>query len=361
MAHTPHIADVGIIGAGLAGLSCARWLQQAGHRVLVLEKSRGVGGRMATRRLQGTCADHGVRYLTVQGEHTRQLIDQMVLQGVLQPWAGKVYEWQGAASLKRVGGPCYIAPAGITAVAKHLAADLDIWHERRLVAIAPSTADNAPTWTLTLDDRQGRSQSVVVRSLAILIPAPQILPLLKPLADHSIPESLVRQLEQVTFDPCLTAIATYPPERLADLTQANSPIPWHGLRCPGHPTLAWIGLESSKRHQPPCPVVVVQSNGEFGRSHLDAEDLQAVGRRLLQDVAQIGLAWFQSPEVLQVHRWRYAFPRTPLQQSHLSSTHHAPLACGGDWCGGHVIESAIHSGVETGQWLHQQLLVDLRK
>ena len=55
--------DVAIIGAGVAGLTCAQQLHQAGYKVVVLEKSRGVGGRMATRRIEETYVDHGVRYL----------------------------------------------------------------------------------------------------------------------------------------------------------------------------------------------------------------------------------------------------------------------------------------------------------
>ena len=55
--------DIAVIGAGISGLVCARRLQQAGHRVVVLDKSRGVGGRVATRRLHNTIADHGARYL----------------------------------------------------------------------------------------------------------------------------------------------------------------------------------------------------------------------------------------------------------------------------------------------------------
>ncbi|MEO8890284.1 MAG: FAD-dependent oxidoreductase, partial [Coleofasciculaceae cyanobacterium] len=78
--------DVAIIGAGLAGLACAQQLQQSGYRVVIVEKSRGVGGRMATRRLETTCADHGVRYLESKGKWLPPLIEMLRQRGILQAW-----------------------------------------------------------------------------------------------------------------------------------------------------------------------------------------------------------------------------------------------------------------------------------
>ena len=63
-----EINSVAIIGAGIAGLSCASALQQAGIRVRVFEKSRGVGGRMSTRRGEGWECDHGAQYFTVSDD-----------------------------------------------------------------------------------------------------------------------------------------------------------------------------------------------------------------------------------------------------------------------------------------------------
>jgi renalase len=67
--------EIAVIGAGVAGLTCARKLHQAGRRVVVIDKSRGLGGRLATRRLAGTHADHGVCDLQPKGAVFGQLID----------------------------------------------------------------------------------------------------------------------------------------------------------------------------------------------------------------------------------------------------------------------------------------------
>lgn len=51
--------EVVVVGAGLAGLACARRLQQAGHEVVVLEASDAVGGRVRTDVVDGMLLDRG--------------------------------------------------------------------------------------------------------------------------------------------------------------------------------------------------------------------------------------------------------------------------------------------------------------
>lgn len=51
--------SIAAVGAGIAGLSCATALQQAGLTVSLFDKSRGPAGRVGTRRNTDWQCDHG--------------------------------------------------------------------------------------------------------------------------------------------------------------------------------------------------------------------------------------------------------------------------------------------------------------
>ena len=71
-----------IIGAGMAGLTCARRLTYAGMDVRILDKGRGIGGRLATRRTDtGLTFDHGAQYVTARGPGFQRTVNGMLRDG----------------------------------------------------------------------------------------------------------------------------------------------------------------------------------------------------------------------------------------------------------------------------------------
>ncbi|MEM5838710.1 FAD-dependent oxidoreductase, partial [Pediococcus acidilactici] len=105
--------DVAVIGAGLAGLVCAQQLTQAGYNVVVVEKSRGLGGRVATRRVHGTCADHGLRYLEPKSHLLQQLVQVLCERNLLQVW--NTYEQLPQQQPKPASKSSrYVAPDGMS-------------------------------------------------------------------------------------------------------------------------------------------------------------------------------------------------------------------------------------------------------
>lgn len=321
--------EIAIVGAGMSGLTCAQMLHQAGYKVVVLDKSRGLGGRMATRRLHGTHADHGVCYLKPKSDEFQNLLDQLVDRQVSRVWTDRIHEWvDGQIRAPESQAACYVSPTGISAIAKFLSAGLTLKLNHRVTEIKPG-------WQLHCESGETISAQVVV----IAIPAPQAAQLYE-----------WDKLNQVEYSPCISAIAVYPAERQSEVEQ----LPWKALIC-ADPELGWIGLDSTKQIHPVRPAVVVQSNAAFATRYLEDLDLQKVGERLLERASEVGLPWLTSPEVLQVHRWRYAFPIQPLPEPFLVADTEQPLMFTGDWCGGNRVENAFQAGMATARELNRRL------
>ena len=126
MTDSSRLFDVAVIGAGMAGLTCAQLLRQAGYSAVVLEKSRGLGGRVATRRLEGTCADHGARYLEPKGESLKRFVHVLSAHSIIKPWTDTTHTCDPVNGQLTPASPTnwcpyYVAPAGMSAAGKFLA------------------------------------------------------------------------------------------------------------------------------------------------------------------------------------------------------------------------------------------------
>jgi renalase len=119
--------SIAVIGAGLAGLSCATALREQGHRVQVFEKSRGVGGRMSTRNFESWACDHGAQYFTARDPSFAQQVDIWLKAGAAALWDAQItsFDAQGWQTIQSSSGR-YVGTPSMTAPAKHLARGLEI-------------------------------------------------------------------------------------------------------------------------------------------------------------------------------------------------------------------------------------------
>lgn len=335
----------------MAGLTCAQQLHQAGYNVVVFDKSRGVGGRMATRRAQGTWADHGLRYFEDSPEgDLSTLLSLLRDRGLIHFWTDQIHELgpDGQLAPARDRRPRYVAAQGINAVAKFLATGLTLHREHRVSAIAPTPEGQ---WQITFAPPTPEAESpepVLAKVLVLAIPAAQALDLLAPVPQ--IPGESLAALEAVTFDPCITVMAGY------GLHPAPASLDWQAIALPHDPLLSWISLESSKQQPSTSPVLVLHSSPRFAAENFDAPNLTEAAHALLQRAASaLQISYWQQPDWLQVHRWRYAIPQQPHRDRTLAATQPAPWICGGDWCGGKGLSSAYRSGFaiahQVNQWL----------
>lgn len=328
--------DVAIVGAGMSGLICAQELHQAGYRVVVVEKSRGLGGRVTTRRLQDTCADRGLGYILAEGELTTKFVEVLKSQNILTVWTDTVHELNAGFELKAVkGAPLYIAPDGMSAIARFLAKNLEIQLNRRVVGL--SLINDG--WHLQFENSNAE---VVAKAVVVAIPAPQALALLAPFASSVVLDSL----RKVEFSTCLSLIAGYP-------SRLDLP-PMPAVKVIDDDTLAWISNDSSKRPGKTSSIFVFHSSAKFAQNYIDTEDLHLAGQQLLAKAAKL-FPQLANPDWLQCDFWRYAFPTVPLADNCLNIDTPQPLVCCGDWCGGFNLEGAMRSGIRAATEINQLL------
>jgi renalase len=128
-----------VVGAGVAGLVAARNLA-ADHRVVVLDKGRSVGGRLATRRIGNAVLDHGAQFFTVRTDRFRTQVDDWLARDVARVWCHGF----GAGD----GHPRYVGTHGMTTLAKDLAVGLDVRCSTMVFSIRPG----GDSWHVVIDD-----------------------------------------------------------------------------------------------------------------------------------------------------------------------------------------------------------------
>jgi renalase len=328
MATTP---DVIVIGAGLCGLTAARLLQRHRHTVIVLEKSRGYGGRLARRPGGSGFAEHGLPYLISGLPQVDVLIHAAAAVGLLQPWQGSHWhlsegQWQ-TAEQKR-----WIAPDGISSLGRWLAEGLTVHLQER----ASQLTRQNDCWQVSTE----MGETWTAPNLVLALPAAQVQELLET-ADQSALAPWVATLNQVRMNRCLTLLA-----RFIELP-ATVQLPALGwsVACPDSATLAWAGLDSSKRVSGAEPQVVLHSGVALARHCWEAPP-EKIASLLLKAASRDLKLPLTEPESWQVHRWGYAVPSVGIDAACLSLPA-LGLTCGGDWAAAGLIE-AQQAGIGMG-------------
>ena len=334
-----HIA---VVGAGIAGITCARTLAQAGCRVSVFEKSRGAGGRMATRETEFGGFDHGAQYFTVRDERFGHAL--ATASGLVRPWSAnsvQILDGQGrvvAASLPAREAH-WVATPGMNALVRQWAEPLTsagrVMLDTRVAFIEEDKLD-PQRWQLQTDG-PGAGVHSGFDAVVLAIPSTQAHALLRTSRQS---EALQADLAGVNVAPCWTLMVAFP--QALQPTLASLGPQWNAARSTHH-RIAWLARESSKPGRGPIERWTVQANPEWSERHLE-DDAERVKAKLLKAFAEVTGIRAEPPHA-EVQRWRYAQTTTPLGKTHAWDADARIGACG-DWCLGHRVEDGFVSGLE---------------
>lgn len=325
-----------IIGGGIAGLMAATVLKHSGVDVTVLDKGRGIGGRLATRRLSYSDTvegvfDYGAQYFTASDPQFQEWIDEWLVAGIVTEWSQGFYQESG--TFKSSHKSCYRGVKSNRSLAQYLAQSLNIH---------TNTQVNKISWEESSWHIQTQMGEIFqADSLILTPPVPQTLTLLDNSGIVLIPE-IREKLEQVAYYPCITMLAL-----LEKMSQIPSP---GGLWGSGDP-LGWMACNYQKGISPQGYAITIQAGPDFSRNYWDAEDSK-IAENLLQAVDP----WLGSKVIkYQIHRWRYSQVAVSYGEPYLALNTPGPMILAGDGFIAGKIEGAVLSGLAAARSLMEKV------
>ncbi len=306
--------DVVVVGAGLAGVACARQLGGAGLDVRLLDRGHRVGGRMASRRLWDRPTDLGASYLTASDPDFVAVVDDWSARGLATPWTD-TFTVLGREDPRTSTGPVrWGAPRGLRSLVEDLAEGLDVQR----------------TEPMSLAD-------VSAPAIVLAMPDPQAVRLCE---GHPVADVLTREWEPVI------AMAARWERRSWDAISPSGR--FDGAFVNDDPAIGWVA-DDGRRRGDDAPVLVVHSTPELAARHL--ADPAGAGPELVAALRRsMGVG---EPADVHVHRWTFARPTGEREASYALSDGPGALVgvCGDGWGPKPKVETAWLSGTRLGREL----------
>ena len=300
---------IAVVGAGIAGLLLASALRACGESVIVLEKSRGMGGRLATKRVGNAVFDQGAQFFTAKDARFRELVVHWQARGV-------VTNWPAARVPRLIGVP------NMNALGKLLAEGLDVRRNCKVLSAQRTGAE----WSLAIEHqpalRAGR--------LVLTAPAPQSLTLLEA-GGERLPAALFKGLRELTYHPCLALLVTL---------SGPSAVPQEGLALDDGP-VRWISDNTKKGVSPGSEAAVtVHLSRAFSAEYFATSETD-LASLLLPTIAP----WLGAPVThVGLHRWKFSEPVATYEKPCVWLPE-LGLGLAGDAFGGPRVEGAAISGL----------------
>jgi len=307
-----------VIGAGLAGLSCARTLRRAGFFVEIFEQDRIIGGRMATTRLGLETFDHGAQYVTARSTEFRSYVEELVGLGYASRWTPRA-----TLNGEEGGGqmhPWYVGTPGMASMVRPLAESVRVHTGRQVHTIERHDKG----WHVWFEDQTSVGPFY---SVAVAIPAPKARLLLGRIDEFQA------GLSRVRMTPCWSLMV-----RLEDKV-----LPDQDVYSDMSEVIRWIARNNTKPGRATRgESIVIHASPTWSRETEDA-DPEVVAEELWNEISHVlGLPPVR-PSRMTAHLWRHGLVDQSLGETFLFSTQHM-VGVAGDWCLGRLAEHAFESG-----------------
>jgi len=311
------IRQVGIIGSGIAGLSLAIQLQALGVSATVLEKGRGPGGRLASKRVPGGSVDIGAQYFTIRNNGFRDFLDAYAGESSYGQWHGVLFREQAPGLPEPFhAADRFVGVPRMTGISRALSRHVDARYEVR----ADSLVASGDQWLIR--DSEGNDHGPFD---AVVVTAPPVQA-----------RELVRNQPQVR--DALSEFHMWPTWSVAVRYDTPLNLEFDGMSL-ADSVLGWVARDASKPARDSGEWWVLHATSDWSWEHRNdtAETVMGVMSNAFAERFNHG----QHPEDIIAHRWLYARPEAgsgPVFKAFPEG-----LAFCGDWLNGGRVEGAWES------------------
>jgi renalase len=332
---------IGVIGAGIAGLTAGKELAKAGHDVVIFEKSGGFGGRLATRYAgdeNEIRMDHGAPFFTARSIPFRNFVEELQDKKIVDVLDDHFPFFTGEKILDKHADiptePYYYAMEGMNQIGKYMSRWVDVQLRKKVNGFTYLGSVNRKkrNWMINFEDFSVMEVDAVI----VATSAPQAWGLIENSQDETPFKRIIRNIDTVRYESCHTL--------MVNLGNQAGP-EWKALRC-NHDKLRWIINESAKRPNNDNTIFILQSTSSFTSANVKTTE-NDITSDLLNSFKAITTLKIDQPVWTQLHHWRYRNVRNPLPGNFVEITDHtAPAALTGDYFAGGE-ENAGTDGMES--------------
>ncbi|UTC24710.1 FAD-dependent oxidoreductase [Candidatus Comchoanobacter bicostacola] len=314
---------IAIIGAGLSGLTIGQNLQSI-YDVHIFEKSRSLGGRIASKVINDVTFDHGAQFFKANTKEFKAFIQPMIEEGIIQEWHGKFVEFDGniirhSRSWSNAP-PHYVGSPSMNAIGKYLAQGLNIRKTTKITQIIKDTG-----WLLVDDQDNAHGPFDWVIST---IPAAQAFQIMPANFEH------LQDIKSTQMLACFS---------LMTLSNEHLTLPFDAALVKNQ-DISWISAQHSKPNRVQKSSLLTHSTNRWAQNNFDLNETEIINHLKTELSYTTGINFANNEHYL--HKWRYANVKKQHNTPYFLDRHNKLMACG-DWCIQGRIEAAFLSGLHA--------------
>tara|TARA_B100000963_G_scaffold356256_2_gene376014 strand:+ start:522 stop:1499 length:978 start_codon:yes stop_codon:yes gene_type:complete len=313
--------NIAVVGAGMAGITIASMVNGK-FNVDVFEKSKGVGGRMSTRKETPFIFDHGAQFFKIKTSDFKNYLSELFSQQIIQPWNFRLAYFDGLNLSKikfiKDEDKFYVGVPNMDTIIKHLSKNCNVILNTKIERIIKEN----DKWNLY---DQNKKSYGTYDWVVLSLPARQSLELIT----EKI--SFYPLIEKIQMKGCFSLMVGMSKSLNLDYDAALIE----------NEDIAWIAVNNSKPSRMNNYCLLINSSYEYASKNINTSKNKVLKHLLNVSSKFVNYDLLKS-NMIKIHEWRYVEAKCTPKEDYFIDQKEKVAVCG-DWFINSRVEGAFLS------------------